>query len=173
MASILIVLIGLPGSGKTTLARWLAAHSRLTVVSRDAIRAAMFPECAYTLEEKLAAYSAMKSAIGVSLALRRRVCTDGITFANQADRNDMAELAAAAGAPLAFVHCDCPVQIAQDRIAADTETVFPDRNAAAVTEVASRMAPMPSDAYRLDMTQPLGVLGHELLSYLDTRLAAQ
>lgn len=173
MTSVLIVLIGLPGSGKTTLARWLAEQSGLTIVSRDSIRAAMFPECAYTKEEKLAAYSAMKSAIAVNLSLSRKVCTDGITFANETDRGDMAELARQAGAPLVFVHCECPVQVAQERIAADTDTVFPDRNAATVTEVAARMSPVPLDAYRLNMTEPISTLGSELLAYLDVRLALQ
>jgi uncharacterized protein len=169
----LVVLIGLPGSGKTSLARWLADHSVLSIVSRDAIRSAMFPVCAYSVDEKAAAYSSMKLAIAVNLALGRSVCTDGITFANQDDREDMAELAREAGALLVLVYCECPVNIAQDRIASDTQTVFPDRNAATVTEVASRMSPVPPEAYRLDMTKPMHALGPELAEHLSIRLAHQ
>jgi predicted kinase len=160
------MLIGLPGSGKTTLARWLSRNSALTVVSRDTIRAAMFPVCTYTLEEKAAAYAAMKSAIGINLALGRSICTDGITFANQADRMDMAELAREAGAQLFPACCDCPIDVAQRRIADDTETVFPDRNSAAVIEVASRMSPAPPEAYHLDMIKPTEIIGVELLNHL-------
>jgi predicted kinase len=166
MSRALVVLMGLPGCGKTTLARWIAANSDIVVTSRDTIRAAMFPECSYTIEEKNAAYAAMKSAMAITLALGRSVCTDGMTFANQSDRDDMATLAREASVRLVLVHCDCPIPIAQARVAADTDTWFPDRDAAAVIEVASRLLPVPLEAEQLDMMQQTEEAGRELLGRL-------
>lgn len=168
MARGLVVLMGLPGSGKTTLARWLSQNSKLVVVSRDSIRAAMFPRCAYTLEEKLAAYAAMKQAIEISLSQGLTVCTDGMTFANRSDRADTEAIARAAGANYLLVHCECPIEVAQQRVAEDTETFFPDRDAAAVIEVSERLLPAPPEAWTLDMTEATSQVGMRLLDHLST-----
>jgi predicted kinase len=166
MSPRLIVLIGLPGSGKTTLARWLERHADVAVVSRDAIRGAMFPQCDFTVEEKLAAYEAMKAAVALTLRQGKTACTDGITFASQEDRDDMTQIAAAAGAPVLWAWCDVPIEVARERVAHDTVTVFADRGPALVTEVASRFAAVDGDALRLDMTDPVAVVGARLLKAL-------
>lgn len=171
MDRLLIVLMGLPGSGKTTLARWWVARSGGVIASRDDIRAAMFPNCTYTVAEKQSAYEAMRLAIATNLRLNRRVCTDGMTFAGEAERADMARLADEASAALLFVHCECPLGVAQERVAQDIETVFPDRDAAAVTEVAGRFAAVPPDAVRLNMTQPPSIVGEQLLAAVAAQAA--
>jgi len=166
MRTTLVVLIGLPGSGKTTLATWLGANAEVVVVSRDAIRAAMFPQCAFTLAEKRAAYDAMKAATTIALEQGRSVCTDGITFASQDDREEMAVIAAAAGVRLVWVWCDVPVRIAQQRVADDEVTVFADRNPALVTEVAARFAPVSAEPLHLDMRDAVDALGARVLEAL-------
>lgn len=166
MSPLLIVLIGLPGSGKTTLARWLGSHAEVAVVSRDVIRGAMFPRCSYTVEEKRAAYEAMKAAVALTLRQGKTACTDGITFASQEDRDDMTQIAASAGTPVLWVWCDVPIDVARQRVAHDTVTVFADRSPALVSEVASRFAAVDGDALRLDMTEPVAVVGARLLRAL-------
>ncbi len=166
MTPAVVMLIGLPGSGKTRLAQWLTGHSEVVVVSRDTIRAAMFPDCRYTMEEKLAAFEAMRAAISVTLRHGRSVCTDGITFASAADRANITAIAAAAGATVKIVWCDVPIAVAQRRIRDDRVTEFPDRTAELVTEVAGRFAPVPLGALRLDMTKPIDEIGTRLLGVL-------
>lgn len=167
MTGIVVVLMGLPGSGKTTLATWLVQQSPLVVVSRDTIRAAMFPDCEYTAAEKIAAFHAMQDAIRINLDLGKSVCTDGMTFANESDRKDIRRLAQDSGSRLLEVLCDVPVQVAQERVASDTETVFPDRDPDAVLEVAGRFAPVNAEAVRLDMTRPTADVGRELIDAID------
>lgn len=164
--SILLLLVGLPGSGKTTLARWLSERSEFVVVSRDTIRSAMFPLCRYTLPEKHAAFAAMKQAIKITLAGGTSVCTDGITFASEADRAALLAIASSAGARAVLAWCDVPLAVAQERVTSDTDTVFPDRTADAVAEVAARFAPVGPDALRLDMTLTTEAVGTALLAGL-------
>ena len=163
----LVVLLGLPGSGKTTLAHRLTETTDVVVVSRDTIRSAMFPDCRYTAEEKVAAFAAMQEAIRITLSAGRRVCTDGMTFANEADRQAMRRVAADLGVRIHFVFCDCPLEVAQRRVATDTETVFPDRDAQAVQEVADRFAPVPPGTVRLDMTASPNDLASRLAELLE------
>src|SRR5687767_9718946 len=78
---LVIPLIGLPGAGKTTLATALAERLSLRLVSRDAIRAAMFPECRYSMAEKRASFRALLTALEVNCALGASSVLDGMTLA--------------------------------------------------------------------------------------------
>ena len=51
---LVVALVGLPGAGKSEVASFLARELALRLVSRDAIRAAMFPQCRYSPAEKRA-----------------------------------------------------------------------------------------------------------------------
>ncbi|MFI7742263.1 AAA family ATPase [Kocuria rhizosphaericola] len=166
----LVVLVGLPGSGKTTLSSWLAQHAGIVVASRDAIRAAMFPQCLYTDMEKHAAYAGMKQAVSIMLSQGMSVCTDGITFSDQRQRQEMLEIADSVGAIGVVVHCACPIWLAQDRILRDTVTVFPDRTADLVRKVADRFDPIPPEAFQLDMTKSVKELGASLVEHLEQEM---
>ncbi len=148
----LVILTGLPGAGKTTLATWLANTHGFSVASRDVIRAAMFPRCRFTLAEKAAAYEAMKAAISTMLALGLDVVTDGITFSSGEQLREVYELAESAQAVL-ILHLDVLTSIAQDRVEDDRRndpTVPADRDAALVADVAARFDPLPMEAILID-----------------------
>lgn len=114
-----VALIGLPGAGKSTLAAGLARTLGLRVLSRDAIRAAMFPRCRYSLAEKKAALRALLTGIEVNCALGESSVLDGMTFARRADLERVAAVVAEAGAALVPIWLDLPPHVARARIAAD------------------------------------------------------
>ena len=60
---IVVALMGVPGAGKSTLARTLEREFALRCVCRDAIRAAMFPACEFSYLEKRAAFRAVLLAL--------------------------------------------------------------------------------------------------------------
>ena len=95
---VVIALMGLPGSGKTTVAERLVGARDLSLVSRDAIRAAMFRPCRYAEQEKQAAYRAVLLAVASCLELGRSCVVEGMPFSRAREVDELRELAQRAGA---------------------------------------------------------------------------
>jgi predicted kinase len=149
----LVILAGLPGAGKTTLATWLAEHHGFVIASRDTIRAAMFPSCKFTPEEKADAFEAMKLAITTMLDQGMDVVTDGMVFSSGAQLTEVQRIASHGGHPTTILHCKVPVSLAQQRVEHDrlSGAVVPaDRDASLVEQVAKRFEPLPASAIEID-----------------------
>ncbi|MGZ8310393.1 MAG: AAA family ATPase [Rhodoplanes sp.] len=152
---VVIALMGLPGSGKTTIAERLARARDLTVVSRDAIRAAMFRPCGYTEVEKETAYRALLLGVAACLELGRSCVVEGMPFSCASEIQDVHKLADAAGADFLPVFLDCPIDVAQARAGRDVaeQSRAPaDRDEEMVARVAARFETPPPDALRVDAT---------------------
>jgi hypothetical protein len=113
----LILVCGLPGSGKTTLARRLAADLRAPLISKESLQALLddfapgaVPVTAYHLLMALAAQQ---------LALGLRVILDAV-FPTPLFREEAREIAIRHDAHLRIIHCTCSDEAAwQARIDAD------------------------------------------------------
>ncbi|MEW6722506.1 MAG: AAA family ATPase [Candidatus Micrarchaeota archaeon] len=81
----LIIVCGLPGSGKTTLARALARNLGGVHVSSDLTRKRLFPKPAYSEDEKARVYGEMASECEKALREGRDVIVDA-TFHKKAVR---------------------------------------------------------------------------------------
>ena len=147
---LLIVLIGLPGAGKSTLARALARERGTLHLDRDAIRARRFPRARFTEDEKLAANAEAWRRARVALLRRREVIVDGMTFARRAPRAQARRLARACGTRCVEIFLQCPVELAIERVRRSPDHPAGDRDAALVREVARRFDPVSRSAVRLD-----------------------
>lgn len=161
--------IGLPGSGKSTLVHWLHERIPLWIVSRDSIRAAMFDPCEYTRIEKEAAFEAVLSGVRANCVLGRPVAVDGIAFSEEGYLERVAAVAAEAGSKLVAVFCDCPLEVACERVEADHRFghhLAADRDRDLVEATAAHFRDVPYWAYRLDMTRPVAEVGEQVLALL-------
>ena len=155
MGGLLLRVAGLPGAGKTTLLAAAGAAAAFTVISRDLIRAEMFPGPArHTPEQTRRAFKRMLAAAEPPLRWGTRVALDGCCFAHRWQRDRARELAHATGATLLAVHLDLRPADAIRRVEAAPAHPANDRDPALVERVARAFAdPDPGDLV-IDATLP-------------------
>jgi predicted kinase len=122
--STVIIITGLSGTGKTSLARAIAGELGLRVVSSDAVRKAVFGaagqpyaygEGAYTAEANRVTYEKLIDAGGRLLQQDGGVILDA-TFRSDADRVLAREMADRAGASFRVIECRLPQEIVRKRL---------------------------------------------------------
>ena len=164
--------MGLPGCGKTTVARRLHLLApQLTVLSRDLVRLELVAHPDYSADEKRAAFDELLSRAESELAGGHDVLIDGMTFSHVAEREKAAASAEAACAAFLLVHCDCPIEVVLARVRAQESVASAhpagDRDEALVREVAGRFEPVSPTAARLDMRQDPARLVSQLRALID------
>lgn len=173
----LIVVMGLPGSGKTTLASALADRLGLVHLSSDVVRKELtgtpltqrpsseaFRRGLYSPAMTRRTYAVMRRRAARLLRQGRSVVLDA-TFGNPAERAAVGRLARRVGAPLVVLVCEADEATVIARLAAradDSEAVSDARLDMWPALRASYTDPVEfPDAIRLDMAQPLpAVLAH-------------
>ncbi len=113
----LIIVCGLPGTGKSTLAAALAKRRGAELLSSDVIRKRMFPAPSYSEEEKSAVYEEMARACEKALAEGKGVVADA-TFYKKRLRDRFRSIAEAAGTRAFFILCVIEERKAEERMGA-------------------------------------------------------
>ncbi|WP_440221960.1 AAA family ATPase [Dokdonella sp. MW10] len=172
---IVVAVMGLPGAGKSLVARAIEDQLGLRRVCRDAIRAAMFSRCDYSFLEKRAAYRSLQLALEINCMLRVGSVIDGMTFSRRDELERIAEIAAAHRIVTIPLLVDCPVDIARDRVARDLRIashLARDRTPDLVTEVQARRDPPPDGTLRVDATLPAAQMCREAVATITRATAA-
>jgi predicted kinase len=166
-----VVLVGLPGAGKSVLAAALAARLPGTrVIDKDQVRHSLFAPCDYSAAERDVTYSAMLDAARYHLGRGRPVIFDGLTFSRRTEVEAAEAVARESGAFCAVIVCDVPVEVAIarcERDAAQGSHLAANRDGDLVRRVAAEMDE-PAGAYlTLDMTGAVDDLTAQALAYVE------
>jgi len=165
-----VVLAGLPGAGKSTLAHALAARlPDARVIDKDQVRAALFDPCDYSSAERSVTFAAMLDAARYHLGRGRIVVFDGLTFSRRNQVAAAEAVASESGAFAAVIVCDVPVSVAVQRCESDASAgrhPASNRDGDLVRRVASEMEE-PSGTYlTLTATRPVDELVGSALAWI-------
>jgi len=169
----LIIMAGLPGTGKSTIARMLARHLNGHVFDKDAVRATLFGP-------KRVDYTAAQDDLVVDLMLRAAeylftrkpsltVILDGRVFSRNSQLRTVTEFADRIGQQWHVVECICSEATARRRLtraARRGSHVAANRNWQLYQELKSRFEAIPEPKTVIDTDRPLGFNIGELLKRL-------
>ena len=106
----MILVCGLQGTGKTTIAEILAKRQKADLLRSDVIRKKLFTEPRYTDEERKKVYDHMFLEAKRSLEQRKAVILDA-TFSKQGDRDRAKEISKESDADFQIVEVICPNEV--------------------------------------------------------------
>jgi adenylylsulfate kinase len=116
----LIAMAGLPATGKSAIAAWLAKELGGIILSKDAVRAALFPAPAldYSREQDDLCMTAICSAAAhiLKASSRQVVILDGRTFLRSYQLRDLLALADATHENARIIECVCDDELARERL---------------------------------------------------------
>jgi predicted kinase len=157
----IVLMAGLPGTGKTRLARELATLTAGRVVGKDEIRHAIFlpEEVEYSTRQDDFCLQVMLETAGYLLARHpsRVIFLDGRTFSRRYQIENVIDFAASLNQPWKILECVCSDKTAQSRLAADVATeshLANNRNYELYLRVQSRFESITLPKTVIDTGQP-------------------
>jgi predicted kinase len=157
-----VLFAGLPGTGKSTLARALAARLGAAILDKDRVRGALFPAALtdYSAPQDQLCMRAMLEAAAY-LTERQRVdyiFFDGRTFSTGAQVEEVLRAAVSAGARWRILHLTCADAVAEERLArSDPGHPAQNRDPALYRRIKQQFEPIVQAKLEVDTT--LGVDG--------------
>ena len=142
---VLIMVSGLPGTGKSHLSRRLAERTPLLILESDALRKTLFPEPAYTGRESWRLFEAIHGLTEVLLKRGISLILDATNLTARF-RERLYEIADRLSVRLVVVRVEAPVDVVRRRL--ERRSRVPDGGSDADWEVYRKLAPTVEEIRR-------------------------
>lgn len=169
----LVLMTGLPGAGKSTLARELAQILKATVLDRDEIRNRIFParDIDYSDEQNELASQVTYQVAEYILARNpdRTLILDGRPFSKRSQIIVVQELARQVNHSLRVIYCWAPDQVVRQRLEkdlAESGNIAAGRTMEKYFRIKSTFEEIIIDHLDVDTSQPRSVVIEKALNYL-------
>jgi predicted kinase len=155
----LIVMAGLPGTGKSALSRVLATQIKGTVIDKDQVRAALFSpaDIEYSTEQDDFCMAVMLKVAGYIFRNdpERTVFLDGRTFSRTYQLKRATGFAEAIGQSWRILECVCREETAHQRLSNDPGHVAANRDFDLYLKVKSSFEEITFPKTVIDTDQPI------------------
>jgi predicted kinase len=157
----IVLMAGLPGTGKTTLARELVQRTQGALLSKDEIRAALFSaeDIEYSVEQDDFVMEVMLDAARFLLQKdsSRKVFLDGRTFSRRYQIDRVVKIANELAQPWVIIECACSDESARRRLDLEPDASHPahNRNFALYLQVKGGFKPIAYAKTVIDTDRPL------------------
>jgi predicted kinase len=173
MITMIVLMAGLPGTGKSTLARELAVRTSGRVLSKDEVRHAIFSpeEIEYSSRQDDFCLELMLETAGYLLSQdpARQVFLDGRPFSRRYQIENVVHAATSLHQPWRILECVCSQETARSRLEADAAaSAHPagNRNYSLYLEVKARFEAITFSATVIDTGRPLEICVVDALAAL-------
>ncbi len=155
---VLIILTGLPGTGKTTFAAKLASALPAVVVESDRVRKILFPKPRYDAEENRLVHTVARALIRNFLKTSHSVISDATNLI-EFHRRLLLRVSASLGVPALVVQITAPPEVVRNRLETRSTRRSPSDVSDATWEIYERMRrydkAIPEPHLRVDTTRDL------------------
>jgi predicted kinase len=169
-ASTVVLMAGLPATGKTTLAEALAASTGGIVLNKDRVREAMFPGkwTDYTPEQDEVVMTAVYSAARYLLKHQNPsfLFLDGRTYRQKSQVDQAIALAEESGSNWRILHLVCDRDVIRKRLAGGTH-IARNRDFELYSQLEQSLEPIDRPVLLVDTTQPFNRCFEACLNYLN------
>ena len=172
----LVIMAGLPGTGKSTLARAVAERTGAIVLDKDRMRSALFPAelIEYSREQDEFVLRVMLKVAGwiVRRDARRVVILDGRPFAKKYQLDQVIAFAEWIRTPWRILECTSAEEVARERLAHDPHPAA-DRDFNLYLRVKSEWEEIARPKLVLETSAPVEELAARAVAYIQAADASQ